>query len=165
MNRRKFIQTAGALAVATAAAPLPALHAAEKSTVTARHLPRWRGFNLLQKFVKKERGNPPFPESDFALVSEWGFDFTRLPLSYLCWTDPNDWLKLREEDQKHLDDAVPSGGKHGSPVISTCTARRATASTRRKSRWNCGRMTKRWPPAPFTGGTSPNASRASRTIA
>src|ERR1035441_1840566 len=113
MNRRKFIQTAGALAVATAAAPLPALHAAEKSTVTARHLPRWRGFNLLQKFVKKERGNPPFPESDFALVSEWGFDFTRLPLSYLCWTDPNDWLKLREEELKHLDDAVAYGGKHG----------------------------------------------------
>ena len=113
MNRREFLQTAGAFAVAAAAAPVPALRAAEKPTVTARHLPRWRGFNLLQKFVKRPGGNPPFRESDFALLAEWGFDFTRLPLSYLCWTDPSDWLKLREEELKHLDDAVAFGGKHG----------------------------------------------------
>jgi endoglucanase len=113
MNRREFLQTAGALAVAATAASTFPLRAGEKSTVTARHLPRWRGFNLLQKFVKRKGGNPPFPESDFALVAEWGFDFTRLPLSYLCWTDPSDWLKLREEELKHLDDAVAFGGKHG----------------------------------------------------
>jgi len=112
MNRREFLQTAGALAVAAAAAPMSPLHAADKPAVTARHLPRWRGFNLLQKFTKRREGNPPFPESDFALVAEWGFDFVRLPLSYLCWTDPGDWLKLREEELKHLDDAVAFGGKH-----------------------------------------------------
>jgi endoglucanase len=98
MNRRKFIQTAGAFTVAAAAATLPGLRGAEKPAATARHLPRWRGFNLLQKFVKRPGGNPPFNETDFALIAEWGFDFTRLPLSYLCWTDPNDWLKLREEE-------------------------------------------------------------------
>src|ERR1035441_9631101 len=97
MNRRKFLQATSALAMATATVPLPGLCAAEKPSVTAWHLPRWRGFNLLQKFVKRKEGNPPFPESDFALIAEWGFDFTRLPLSYLCWTDPTDWLRLREE--------------------------------------------------------------------
>jgi endoglucanase len=113
MNRREFLQTAGALALAAAAAPVSPLCAADKPAVTAHHLPRWRGFNLLQKFVKRRGGNPPFPESDFALLNEWGFDFARLPLSYLCWTDPSDWLKLREEELKHLDDAVALGGKHG----------------------------------------------------
>src|ERR1035441_2869901 len=38
----------------------------------------------------------------------------------------------------------PSAVSTASTSISTCTARRATASTRRKSRWICGRMTKRW---------------------
>ena len=113
MNRREFLQTAGALAVATAAAPLSVSGAADLPKATAHHLPRWRGFNLLQKFVKRPGGNPPFREADFALIAEWGFDFTRLPLSYLCWTDPHDWLKLREEELKHLDEAVAYGAKHG----------------------------------------------------
>ena len=111
MNRRQFFRTAAA--VAAAAAPVLSLGAAEQASVTARRLPRWRGFNLLQKFVKRQGGNPSFPESDFALIAEWGFDFARLPLSYLCWTEPGDWLKLREEELKHLDDAVAYGGKHG----------------------------------------------------
>ena len=101
------------MAVVATAAPIPALRGADKSTVTPRHLPRWRGFNLLQKFVKRGSGNPPFPESDFALLAEWGFDFVRLPMSYLCWTDPADWLKLREEELKQIDEAVAFGGKHG----------------------------------------------------
>jgi len=113
MNRREFLHAASAFAGAAAAVPLSVLGAAEKPAATARRLPRWRGFNLLQKFVKRPGGNPPFREADFALIAEWGFDFTRLPLSYLCWTDPNDWLKLHEEELKHLDDAVAFGGKHG----------------------------------------------------
>ncbi|MCX6928011.1 MAG: cellulase family glycosylhydrolase, partial [Verrucomicrobia bacterium] len=113
MNRREFLQGAGAVALAAAAGPMLSLGAAEKPVVTARHLPRWRGFNLLEKFVKQEGGNPPFPEADFALMAEWGFDFVRLPLSYLCWTEPGDWLKLREAELKHIDEAVAFGGKHG----------------------------------------------------
>ena len=112
MNRRQFIRAAATLTVAAASVPVLSLEAAEKEPVSARHLPRWRGFNLLEKFVKQQGGNPPFREADFALMAEWGFDFTRLPLSYLCWTEPNDWLKLREAELKHLDDAVALGGKH-----------------------------------------------------
>jgi endoglucanase len=113
MNRREFLQTAGALAVAATTTPALALGGAEKRTVSARHLPRWRGFNLLEKFVKRRGGNSPFPESDFALLAEWGFDFARLPLSYHCWSDPNDWLTLREGELKHIDAAVEFGRKHG----------------------------------------------------
>ena len=113
MTRRDFLRTTGTLSIAAAVREL-GLGAAELKTATASHLPRWRGFNLTEKCVKQLEGNnPPFQESDFALLAEWGFDFARLPLSYLCWTDPDDWLKVREAELKDLDAAVEFGGKHG----------------------------------------------------
>ncbi len=112
MNRRTFLRTASTLSLAVLASSGPHLQAAESQPALARRLPRWRGFNLLEKFVKQEGGNPPYQESDFACMEEWGFDFARLPLSYLCWTDPGDWLKLQEPELKHLDAAVNLGRKH-----------------------------------------------------
>src|SRR5947207_1286680 len=116
MHRREFVQRASTLALGISAAPAMALSAAEKPTPSASHLPRWRGFNLTEKCVKRNGGNAPFREGDFALLAEWGFDFTRLPLSYQCWADPADSSKLRadgEGELKHLDDAVQYGTKHG----------------------------------------------------
>jgi endoglucanase len=65
----------------------------------------------LEKFTAER--NAPFQEEDFAWMAKWGFDFARLPLSYRCWTDPDDWLKLREEAVKEIDAAVAFGRKHG----------------------------------------------------
>lgn len=113
MNRRQFLRTTGAVTVAAAASPLLAVSATQKESPTARHLPRWRGFNLLEKFTRRPAGNPPFRESDFAILADWGFDFVRLPMSYLCWTDPDNWLKLREAELKDVDHAVEFGRKHG----------------------------------------------------
>ena len=116
MNRRRFLQSTAALALGAAAVPALSWSAADKPKPTAAHLPRWRGFNLTEKVSQRRGGNPPFQESDFALLEEWGFDFARLPLSYLCWADPADWFKVRAEGEaelEHLDDAVQFGGKHG----------------------------------------------------
>jgi len=113
MNRRTFLATTAAASLG-AALPSPRSFAAEaKLTPSARKLPRWRGFNLTQKVHARRDGNPPFPESDFALLEEWGFDFARLPLSYLCWATADEPLKLREEELKHLAVAVTLGRKHG----------------------------------------------------
>jgi endoglucanase len=119
MSRRQFVKVTGAVATACGAGLLPTpAHAATENTpafkdATAAHLPRWRGFNLLEKFTKRRDGNTPFRETDFAWIAELGFDFVRLPMSYLCWTDASDWLKLREDELKHIDDAVDLGRKHG----------------------------------------------------
>ncbi len=110
MNRRQFIHRSALLA---AAAAMPAAMGAAVEGPSAKHLPRWRGFNLLEKFTKRSEGNPPFEEKDFALVAEWKFNFVRLPLSYHCWADPQDWLKLREPELKHVDQAVEFGRQHG----------------------------------------------------
>lgn len=82
-------------------------------TPRASKLPRWRGFNLLEKFTKQAGGNPAYREEDFAWVAEWGFDFVRLPMSYLCWTDPADWTVLREPELKHIDEAIAFGQRYG----------------------------------------------------
>jgi endoglucanase len=74
-------------------------------------LPRWRGFNLLEKFTYDN--NQPFLESDFAQVAELGFDFVRLPMSYRCWTPANDWRDLKEPVLKEIDAAVDRGRRYG----------------------------------------------------
>src|SRR5207247_8442717 len=116
-NRRQFLHSTGAFVAVSCVSPsLPVLGSEIKSP-TARKLPRWRGFNLTEKCVRRRGGdNPPFQDSDFALLAEWGFDFARLPLSYLCWTDPEELLKIRETDLKDIDDAVELGVKHGIQV-------------------------------------------------
>ena len=111
MNRRQFLKTTAAALAATAVPVLPIIAATPPPT--AARLPRWHGFNLTEKFVARRDGNPPFADSDFALLAEWGFDFTRLPMSYHCWASPDEPLKLREAELKHLEQAVESGRKHG----------------------------------------------------
>jgi endoglucanase len=108
LNRRSFLQAAGALAASTFARTSPA---DKKEEITASKLPRWRGFNLLEKFIAEHSG--PFVESDFVRMAEWGFDFARLPLSYRCWSDPKDWRKLREASLREVDQAVEWGRSHG----------------------------------------------------
>jgi endoglucanase len=107
MNRRRFLQSAIALAGSYSLAA-DALAASEP---TAAKLPRWRGFNLLEKcYGQRHR---PFAENDFAIMSEWGFDFVRLPLSYRCWSSPDDLRVMDEAVLKEIDQAVEFGKRYG----------------------------------------------------
>ena len=110
MNRRDFIKTTTVAAGAMTAVPWAA-SAADLPEPSASRLPRWRGFNLLEKFT--DRRNAPFLERDFEWMAEWGFNFVRLPLSYWCWSGPDDWLKLDEARLKEIDQAVKYGKQHG----------------------------------------------------
>ena len=110
MDRRTFVKTvAGAAAVAAARPALPAAADAEPS---AAKLPRWRGFNLLEKFIYNKSGNGPFQESDFEMMAGWGFDFVRLPMDYRCWADDADAPAFKEEALKHIDQAVELGKQY-----------------------------------------------------
>jgi endoglucanase len=84
----------------------------EQADIEASSLPRWRGFNLLEKFIATSR-NDPFSEADFEMIKELGFDFVRLPMSYWCWSDPKDWKKLDEKILKEIDQAVEFGKQYG----------------------------------------------------
>lgn len=121
MQRREFLQAAagtaigavagGRLALCPAGAAQPAEAAQSQAAQLARKLPRWRGFNLLEKFNAGRSG--PFVEDDFRFMAEWGFDFVRLPMDYRCWTDPSDPYKLKENVLAEIDQAVEFGRKHG----------------------------------------------------
>lgn len=112
MNRRTFLTSVAAASMSAALQPPTLLAADPKPAPNAKKLPRWRGFNLLEKFVAHRNGNPPFVETDFSLMHEWGFDFARLPMSYWCWASAEEPLKLREGELKHLDQALEFGRKH-----------------------------------------------------
>ena len=102
MNRRHFIRT---LALTGAALSTPLVRAAAPQFPAAswQSLPRWRGFNLLEKF-QRDWNNNPFVETDFDWIAEWGFNFVRLPCDYRIWTEAPG--KYREAPLKQLDQAL-----------------------------------------------------------
>jgi aryl-phospho-beta-D-glucosidase BglC (GH1 family) len=66
------------------------------------NLPRWRGFNLQEKFTLK--GDSPYQEFDFDAIATWGFNFVRLPTDYHIWT-PQPGVYL-EKPLKEIDQAI-----------------------------------------------------------
>ena len=108
MDRRQFMQTVAGATLAGVA--MNAFAKTPGKEPCAEYLPPWHGFNLLEKFGYGP--NVPFVESDFAWMSEWGFDFVRLPMSYRCWTEEGDWLKVREDKLKEIDQGLELGRKY-----------------------------------------------------
>jgi len=112
VQRRQFLKTAALGATAALTAAAASADPESETTRLARKLPRWRGFNLLEKFILT-RANEPYVEDDFRWMADWGFDFVRLPMDYRCWTAPSDPYKLDEKVLGEIDQAVEFGRKHG----------------------------------------------------
>lgn len=115
MKRRDFLKTvaAGSGAVLAGTALGKGALAADKAHSGEplwQRMPRWRGFNLLEKFNAGRQG--PFVETDFEWIHGWGFDFVRLPMDYRCWTDAGDPSQLKENVLKEIDQAVEFGRQH-----------------------------------------------------
>ncbi len=78
-------------------------------------LPRWRGFNLTEKFYKGR--DEPFKEEDFQLIAQLGFNFVRLPMDYRVWIKDGDWTRLDGSVLREIDRAVAWGGQYGVHVM------------------------------------------------
>lgn len=74
-------------------------------------LPRWRGFNLLELFTTRSDGN--FREDDFRWISDWGFNFVRIPACYTLWIEGDDPFRLYEPMLEKVDRVIQLGQKHG----------------------------------------------------
>ncbi|HZU87612.1 MAG TPA: cellulase family glycosylhydrolase [Anaerolineaceae bacterium] len=75
----------------------------------AARLPRWHGFNLLEKFIVWE--DQPFKEWDFDFLAHWGFDFVRLPTDYRIFMPKPD--VYNEQGLRELDQAIAWGQARG----------------------------------------------------
>jgi len=126
MDRKEFIKsTTATLLLGTLGFPHNVKGMlSDNNPVLFSKIPRWRGFNLQEKFTHKPdewlniapqwgMSNEPFRESDFQWIAEFGFDFARLPMSYKCWSDENDWYKIKEDKLKEIDQAVEYGKQYG----------------------------------------------------
>ena len=89
-------------------------------SISKNPLPRWRGFNLIEKLSTEDvflkyigSRKPSFQETDFQWISDWGFDFVRIPMSYRCWSSPGHWLDMDESVLAQVDEAVEFGRRYG----------------------------------------------------
>jgi aryl-phospho-beta-D-glucosidase BglC (GH1 family) len=110
MHRRDILKLA--LASLAAGTGLPNIHA-QQALPEAKHdkLPYWRGFNLLEKFIFSGQ-NARFVENDFRWISDFGFNFVRLPMDYRAWIIDKDWKKIDEKILEHVDEALTFGEKY-----------------------------------------------------
>lgn len=74
-------------------------------------LPLWRGFNLteLMNYAPVSR----YSEADFAWTAEWGFNFLRLPVSFLNWGSAADWTAIDGAGMAAIDEALRFGERYG----------------------------------------------------
>jgi endoglucanase len=84
IHRRTFLRNT-ALTTSALAVTGNAVFAFSNSQPLKNLLPRWKGFNLLDYFSPFPPENPDrvrTKEDDFRWMTDWGFDFVRLPMAY-----------------------------------------------------------------------------------
>lgn len=103
----------GGVATGSATAQQPATAPSTLASVLQPVIPRWRGFNLLERFSSDWSGKDPFRESDFQAAKEWGFNFFRIPMDYRYWGSSKDYFEIREADLAEIDRVVELGKQYG----------------------------------------------------
>ncbi len=110
MKRKDFLKVSST-AIVAASLPLIGTDAKLKKEERKYKFPRYRGFNLTQK----TGGNDPkrkFDEEDFEIITEFGFDFARIPMSYWNWSSKDNWYNIDEEVMKDIDQVIEFGKQY-----------------------------------------------------
>ena len=82
-SRRNFLKASAISAAALALTGTESL--ASVKPPVKNNLPRWKGFNLLDFFspnIPRDPRSNRTTEDDFKWMSDWGFDFVRIPMAY-----------------------------------------------------------------------------------
>ncbi len=108
IDRRIFLRntavTAAAVTLSGNAALGSILHAPALNL-----LPRWKGFNLLDYFSPspgRNRDAGRTTEDDFRWMTDWGFDFVRLPIAYPRYLSFDSSKQITKDDFYKIDEKV-----------------------------------------------------------
>ncbi len=107
MNRRIFLRnTSLAAAAVTLAGPKVM---ATPPPAQKNKLPRWKGFNLLDLFSPTPPRNPgsnKTTEDDLKWMSDWGFDFIRIPMAYPRYLSFDRSRDINKDEMLNFDPKV-----------------------------------------------------------
>lgn len=112
-NRREFLKISAATATgAVFGGSSAGLFARQAPVVSGKKLsiPHWRGFNLLDMFTMRSKGD--YSEDDLKWIRDWGFNFVRLPMCYRLWIVDGDDYKLNQAMLQKLDRVIDLGDKY-----------------------------------------------------
>jgi len=104
-DRREFIKKTALLTGVVGATGSAALAYENGPEKTGNPLPKWKGFNLLDFFSPTPAGTRQgTTEDDFKWMSDWGFDFVRIPMAYPSYLKINRNRDITPEEVYHIND-------------------------------------------------------------
>ncbi|MCF2488902.1 glycoside hydrolase family 5 protein [Dyadobacter sp. CY347] len=122
MHRRTFIKNTGAVVAAGAAV---STGFSFKNQNAKNKLPKWKGFNLLDFFSPDPTSSrKPTTEEQFKWMSDWGFDFVRIPMAYPAYVKfdrsrnitPEEVYQIDQQAVDRIDKLVTTAHKYNMHV-------------------------------------------------
>ncbi|MCF0062361.1 cellulase family glycosylhydrolase [Dyadobacter chenwenxiniae] len=122
MHRRTFIKNT---AVTVAAGAAASTGFSFKNQNAKNKLPKWKGFNLLDFFSPDPASSrKPTTEEQFKWMSDWGFDFVRIPMAYPAYVKfdrsrnitPEEVYQIDEQAVERIDKLVTTAHKYNMHV-------------------------------------------------
>lgn len=120
-SRREFLKKSALLTAGAGVAGLAGFAGCQRQPVNS--IPRWRGFNLLDFFTPDPANTwvQPTSEDYFRWISDWGFDFVRIPMAYPNYLDfdrskpitPEEVYLISEREVDRVDALVSMAHRYG----------------------------------------------------
>ncbi len=114
-DRRSFIKKAAVLTGGVSVSGQAVLGMSGRLKDLQNPLPKWKGFNLMDFFSPNpQRAYGKSTEEDFKWMSDWGFDFVRIPMAYPAYLEfdrsrditPDEVYQISKEALERVDSLV-----------------------------------------------------------
>lgn len=105
LSRRNFIKTTGLVTAGIGLTGTTGI--GFPGSKTKNPIPRWKGFNLLDYFSPQYGGGRnKSKEDDFKWMSDWGFDFVRIPMAYPSYLKFDRTKNITPDEVYQIDNEI-----------------------------------------------------------